>query len=184
MRLRNTLAFAMLTLAASVSLTGCGAKDEPLTEAQMQRKSQELQLAAQKQQLDLERERTRVELETARLHNQAMTQQMLPPQQPVQQYTAPVQQMPVQQVPVEQGIGAGTALLGAAAVGAAGYAIGSSRSSNSYNTTSNYSTQPRPAARPVTKSYAPKPTVQAYKSPTYSTPKKSAGYTRMTSTKR
>ena len=192
MRLRNTLAIAMLTLAASVSLTGCGAKDEPLTEAQMQRKSQELQLQAQQQQLEIQRQQARADLEAQRLQNQALQQQMLPPQQPV--YQQPVQQYgpapaaaPAQHV--DSGIGVGTAVLGAAAVGAAGYMVGKSASSNQnynngYNNGNNYNTtRVQPATRVVQPTYRA-PAAPVYKTSTTTVSKPSAGYTRFSSTKR
>lgn len=197
MRLRNTLAIAMLSLAASVSLTGCGDKNQPLTEAQMQRKQQELQIQAQQQQLDIQRAQAQADLDAQRLQNKAMQQQMLPPQQPVYQpqptYSAPavpaVPAVPVQHV--DTGIGAGTALIGAAAVGAAGYAIGKSASNNQqYNSGNNYNNSNYNRAQPTTRVLVPAQQVQrpayvppkpAYQAPVQQ-PKKTAGFTRLGST--
>lgn len=196
MRLRNTLAIAMLSLAASVSLTGCGDKSQPLTEAQMQRKQQELQIQAQQQQLDIQRAQAQADLDAQRLQNKAIQQQMLPAQQyqqPVVQqpvYSAPVQQYAPASAPVQHvdsGIGTGTAILGAAAVGAAGYALGKSSSNNdNYNNGNNYNTtRVQPATRIVTQPAPTRvytPPQQAYKAPAPRAP--SAGFTRLNSTKR
>lgn len=187
MRFRNTLAIAMLTLAASVSLTGCGSGDEPLTDAQMQRKLQEQQLMANQQKLDIEKAQARADLDAQRLQNQALTQQMLPPQQVQQAQQYGAAPPPAQQA--DQGIGTGTAILGAAAVGTAGYLMGRSNSNNTYSDRSRpTTTTTRVIQQPPTRVYqaAPRPAYQApSSSATRSAPARSTGgYTRLSSTKR
>lgn len=187
MRLRKLLTFSALALALSVSLTGCGNKDEPLTDAQMQRKMQEQQLAAQQQRMDLERAQVRADLASQQARDQALLQQQQLQQQQYQQapqqYNSAPAQAPAQHA--DSGIGAGTAILGAAAVGTAGYLMGRSNSNN--NTTYNNSRPlQQPATRvitqPSTRVYQA-PAQQAYKAPPPAS-KPAAGFTRMSSTKR
>lgn len=177
MRFRTFLALA--ALASAATLTGCGNNDDPLTDAQLQRKLQEQQLQANQAQLDAQRQQQRLDLEAQRLQNQAMQQQLLPPAQPQYQQApaAPAQH-------TDSGIGAGTAILGAAAVGTAGYMLGKSASNTSNNT---YNARYQQPATRVVSQPAPKPVYSAPKS-SYVAPKSttrpSAGYTRMSSTKR
>lgn len=143
MKTRSTSFITALALASSVALTGCGNSDQPLTQAQFERRMQEQQLQAQRDQANLQTQIARQQLEQQRIQTNALQQQYAPAPQPqiIQQpvyTTAPPVQQPVQQpVVVDQGIGTGTAIVGAAAAAGLGYMAGKA-TANTNKSTSTY----------------------------------------------